>query len=94
MGSLSQKSGGEARVARMGGLKWRRFSFLGDDSASWRGHGDRRNVNRRQREMHLAVGVMRCCRDRMEVEGAVDSLVGVHGQIATVLTSMLYRISM
>lgn len=51
-------------------------------------------MDRRRREMHLAVGVMRCCRDRMEVEGALEGLVGVHGQVATVLTSMLYKISM
>ena len=44
--------------------------------------------------MHLVVGVMRYCRDRMGVEGAVEGLVGVHGQVATVLASMLYRISM
>lgn len=35
MGSLSRKPGGEAGVARMGGLRWRRFSFLGGGSAFW-----------------------------------------------------------
>lgn len=67
---------------------------MDDDSASWRGHGDCRSVDRRRGEMHLVVGVMRYCRDRMGVEGAVEGLVGVHGQVATVLASMLYRISM